>query len=345
MVELAKLRRRDFLRLALAGGVALAVPLVGSRLASLASALPDGRAPFLKSVNAMGTTISFRVEDDIDQSSADGAVTSAVNEINRLERLLTRFPGGTDVCQLNLSGVLESPSPDVVAVIQKATAFSDGTQGSFDITVKPVLDLLQDYLNGQPFPTDAQFESARALIGYEWVSASANDASLSKTGMGVTLDGIAEGYILDRSVTVLRSLGIRSALVNVGGTIATIGSRANGDPWQVGIMDPVDTTRTIGTLQLRDQAVATSGDYENYFTPDRSYYHVIDPFTARSPLFSHSATVVADTAMEADPLGVALMVEEPAQGMKLADAFPSQCLVYTRGGDILTTSGMKGLMT
>ena len=163
--------------------------------------------------------------------------------------------------------------------------------------------------------------------------------------MGVTLDGIATGYILDNSINILKSNGIKSALINFGGTLATIGSRHDGTPWEVGIVDPITPTNTIGTLYLRDQAVATSGDYEDYFTSNKEYYHIIDPFTARSPLFSHSATVVASTAMVADPLGVALMVESPSEAMNLIDSFPAECLLYTDSNGVMTSSGMKQLMT
>lgn len=163
--------------------------------------------------------------------------------------------------------------------------------------------------------------------------------------MSITLDGVATGYILDHSIRVLKSRGIRSALVNFGGTLATLGSRANGSLWKVGIVDPLSSTNIIGTLYLKDQAVATSGDYEDYYTPDKHYYHIIDPGTARSPLFSHSATVVSSTATVADPLGVSLMVESPTSAMSLIDSFPAECLLYTRSDGVMISSGMKKLMT
>ncbi len=162
--------------------------------------------------------------------------------------------------------------------------------------------------------------------------------------MGVTLDGIATGYILDKSIGILRSNGIKSAFINFGGTLATIGGRADGSPWPVGIVDPTNPLNSMGTLYLKDQAVATSGDYEDYYTPNKQYYHIIDPFTARSPLFSHSATVVASTAMVADPLGVALMVEDPNAAMNLIDSFPAECLLYTDTNGVMTSSGMAQLM-
>jgi thiamine biosynthesis lipoprotein len=342
--RLSNLRRRDLLKLAAVGGLAISIPLVGSRL------VPDlakriGRVPFSTSFNAIGTVVTITIDDAITTDYANQLVSSVTNKINQLGNVLTRFPGGTNLYNLNQLDVLEGPSPDLVTLLEEATNYSESTEGCFDVTVEPVLDLFQGYLSGQPFPSDSQFNAALNLIDYQEVEVSSKLVSLEKPGMGVTLDGIATGYILDKSIGILRSNGIKSAFINFGGTLATIGSRADGSPWEVGIIDPIVPTNTMGTLYLRDQAVATSGDYEDYFTPNKEYYHIIDPSTARSPLFSHSATVVASTALMADPLGVALMVEEPNAAMNLIDSFPAECLLYTDSNGVMTSSGMKQLMT
>ena len=340
MKKLRDFTRRDFLKLAAIGGVALAIPALGSGF-KLIGAESD---PYQTTVNAMGTTIVFQIEDEIDATGASLAVNKAAQEIKRLATLLTHYPGGTDIYNLNKAGYLESPSSEVLDVLRASTGKSEFSEGAFDATVKPALDLLNGYLAGQPFPTDAQFEAAQSLINYEEVNIEDKYVSLTKPGAGVTLDGIATGYIVDSAVASLRSSGIHSALVNVGGTLATIGSRRDGSPWEVGVSDPLDPIKTMATLHVRDLAVATSGDYEDFYTPDKKYYQIIDPSTARSPLFSHSATVVAPTALQADPLGVTLMVDEPTAGINLIDSTSAECLLYTDGGLILTSSGMDAMM-
>jgi thiamine biosynthesis lipoprotein len=368
--SLRGLRRRDFLKMAAIGGAALAVPILGSRVAGSLARPTSGRQgtqAFETSFDAMGTTITIRIEDagflarastvatvSDYTSNASGlndtpdAVKSAIDEINRLETVLTRFPGGTDVVKLNQCGLLEIPSKDVVSVLESSTSYSERTEGRFDITVKPVLDMLQSYLDGQqPFPSDAQFEQARSLIGYEGLHVSSKLVTCSRPGMGVTLDGIGTGYVLDRTISILKSSGVRSGYVNVGGTVALIGSRGDGNPWRVGIVDPLAPAQTIGTLELsKDAVVATSGDYENYYTADKSYYHIIDPARARSPLYSHSATVVAASGIEADPLGVILMLEDDpgTETRRVADSFPFEYLVYTRTSGIVTSPGMEQLL-
>lgn len=332
--------RRDFLKLAALGGVALAIPALGSGFKLVGAE----SQPFLTSINAMGTTVTFQIEDEIDATGASLAVNKAAEEIKRLESIFTRFPGGTEVYSLNKSGHLASPSSELLEVLHSSIQNSDFSGGSFDMTVKPVLDLLNAYLAGQPFPSDAQFEAAQNLIGYEEVDIEDNFVALLKPGAGLTLDGIAEGYIVDSATKSLRSSGIHSALVNVGGTIATIGSRGDGSLWEVGISDPLNPIKSLATLHISDMAVATSGDYEDFYTPDKAYYQVINPKTAHSPLFSHSATVVAPTAMQADPLGVTLMVDEPKDGIRLVESTRADCLIYTDGGSIFSTSGIDAMM-
>jgi len=337
MKEPKDFTRRDFLKLAGLGGVALAIPALGSGFKIIGAE----SEPYQTAINALGTTVTFQIEGEINSVAASLAVDRAAEEIQRLETLMTRFPGGSEIYGLNRAGHLESPSSEVLQVLRASTASSEFSGGGFDVTVKPVLDLLNAYLAGQPFPSDAQFQAAKSLIGYEGVAIEDNFVALTKFGAGVTLDGIATGYIVDAAVNSLRSSGIRSALVNAGGTIGTVGSRGDGSAWEVGISNPLNPIKTMITLHLRDMAVATSGDYEDFYTADKTYYHIIDPFTARSPLVSHSATVVAPTAMQADPLGVTLMVEQPSEGIKLVESTNADCLIYTDGGGLLSTSGIE----
>lgn len=333
------LSRRDFLRLAAIGGGVLVIAAAGKELHRL-----EATPSYESSIQALGTTISISIEGEPDDAAAGLAAGEAFAEVQRLEKLFTHYPGGTEIFSLNQTGLVEAPAPELADVVSEATQFSEETGGSFDITVEPVLDALQGFLMGQPFPSDSQFDAMKQLIDYERVVLSAKSINLTLPGMKVTLDGIAEGYILDRAAATLRANNIRSALVNVGGSITAVGSRGDGTPWEIGITNPIDTSELLGTLLIKDQAVCTSGDYENYFTADKTYYHIIDPATARSPLYSHSATVVASSAAVADRMGVVLMVDEPTVGAKLADSWDCEYLLYTDAAGPIASSGLENLM-
>jgi thiamine biosynthesis lipoprotein len=123
--------------------------------------------------------------------------------------------------------------------------------------------------------------------------------------MAIDLGGIAKGYGVDRAVDALRQWGVRNALVNVGGDLYALGVSDDGDPWEIGIRSASDRGRITHTVRVENRAIATSGDYEQFFEhAGRRYHHLLDPVTAaprRSP--AHSVTVSADTCMTADAAG------------------------------------------
>jgi FAD:protein FMN transferase len=335
--EFARLRRRDFLRLACVTGLSFAIPLAElSKRSESDSRQVESR----RSINALGTTVSITVEDDFSPARAEASIADAFTEIRELEAKLTRFQPSSQIYHLNQSGRVEAPTPELVEAFRRAQYFSDRTDGVFDVTVKPALDLLERCLVNASLPSDAEFEVARSLIDFEMLSVSKDALSLGKAGMGATLDCIGKGYVLDKAAERLKEHGIRSALIQGGGTLVAIGARLDGSPWKIGIRDPENPDGIVARITLVDHAVATSGDYEDFFSPDKRYYHIIDPATARSPLYSHSATVTAPTAAEADPMGVALMVKEPGEGLRLLEDFEGyECLIITRDGKLVRSSG------
>lgn len=335
MAGLRGLRRRDFLRLASLAGLGLAVPL-------FRHSLSDSNSPdeVQMSTYALGTMITIGIECITNQISAQVAVNRAFQEIERLESLFTRFHAMSQVGQLNTIGHIESPQRELVDILSQSSHYSEKTEGAFDVTVKPALDLFENRRAGSFPPTDASFDAAKNLIDYEKVSVSDGAVSFAEPGMGITLDCLGKGYVLDRAAAILRAHGIDSALIDGGGTLVAVGSRSDGSAWRIGIMNPTNPNESIGTIHLENGAVATSGDYENYFTPDLRYYHIIDPRTASSPLYSHSATVVAPSASEADPLALALMVKSPSEALSFIDQFAGcECLIITRNSGLVRSTG------
>ena len=122
----------------------------------------------------------------------------------------------------------------------------------------------------------------------------------------MTLDGIAKGYVVDQGIEALQRHGIRDAIINAGGDVRAINGSDARPPWKIGIRDPHDAKRLCAVVALRNGALATSGNYEIYFSADRRLFHIIDPHTGYSPDGYSGVTVLAERSVEADALGVTL---------------------------------------
>ena len=180
--------------------------------------------------------------------------------------------------------------------------------------------------------------AARALVGRRGLQVSGADLSFARSGMGITLDGIAKGYIADRVSAVLTSAGVKNHLVNAGGDIMASGHKSPGVPWRVAVQSPTGPAYA-GELSLSGKAIATSGSYEIYYDASRRHHHLINPASGFSPAVG-SVSVVAGTAMEADTLATALSILPPTDALKLVQGLPGrECCILSPGGYIYTSPG------
>jgi thiamine biosynthesis lipoprotein len=152
--------------------------------------------------------------------------------------------------------------------------------------------------------------------------------------MGVTLDGIAKGYIVDQGLMTLRQWGFSNTLVEAGGDLAATGVRAPGIPWRIGIQAARERgAEIVRSFSVTDQAVATSGDYLQAYSADLGLHHILDPQKGISSPELASATVIADSGAVADALATALMVMGSQRGLALIESLPS-CEAYLVGKDL-----------
>ena len=185
---------------------------------------------------------------------------------------------------------------------------------------------------------DSELRAARALVGRRGLQVSGADLSFARSGMGITLDGIAKGYIADRVSAVLTSAGVKNHLVNAGGDIMASGHKSPGVPWRVAVQSPTGPAYA-GELSLSGKAIATSGSYEIYYDASRRHHHLINPASGFSPSVG-SVSVVAGTAMEADTLATALSILPPSDALKLVQGLPGrECCILSPDGCIYTSLG------
>ena len=258
-------------------------------------------APVHWTGKAMGIDASLILHGK-DASRSQEAITAATDEITRLEKVFSLFQEDSALSILNWKGALSMPPLDLVMCLYEAQNVSRETNGAFDVSVQPLWALYAKHFSKSDAnptgPNNGHIASARSLVNYKNISVSTDEIVLKKSGMALTLNGIAQGYITDKVSDLLRSYGFENVLVNMGETRA-LGTKPDGSPWNVGI------NKIDHVLPLDNQAIATSGGYGTQFDVSGLYHHLFDPKTGRSSSLWSSISVIAPSATTADALSTA----------------------------------------
>ena len=272
---------------------------------------------------------------------ADDVIGMAFDEMDRASRLFDRYQSDSPIGRLNHDGFASHLTPEVLNVISRSLYFHKISRGAFDITVKPVVDLYKDYFaaNQKP-PSDEKISNVLDLVDAGAISLNSHTVEFAKKGMGITLDGIAKGYIIDCGIRVIKRHGIKHGLINAGGDIRTVGGKDRKTPWKVAIQNPDKEGPHISTITVVNGAIATSGNYEVYFDKEKLYHHIIVPQNGRPALKSTSVTVLAGNAMDADALSTTVFVSGPEAGKKFIENLPgAECLILSSKGKKIRSSG------
>ena len=274
---------------------------------------------------SMETRVSITVLGP-SRDAAHDAIGHAFQEMDRVVPLLNRHVSSSAVSTLNAQGRLNDAPPELTAVVDEAVRLHRMTHGAFDVTVKPLVDSMKAAAGSIPMDIlDLVDISALRRFG--------ESILLEKSGMGLTLDGIAKGYVVDRMAAVLERRGIHRWLIDAGGDIRASGRKQDDRPWRVGVQDPAKLGGYPALLDLSGGAVATSGSYESHYDTQRQTHHIVDSVTGQSPVSLTSATVRAPTTMMADALATAVFVMPPSQAAALIDALPDcACLLLDAEG-------------
>ncbi|HIJ79916.1 MAG: FAD:protein FMN transferase [Desulfobulbaceae bacterium] len=287
-----------------------------------------------KSRPMMGTFLNLIVYAR-DKEQAAAAVAATFKRMEELESKLSRHQAASEVSRLNQSGFLDNPGPELQAVLELAQAISRKTSGAFDITILPLLTLYQQ--QGQALlAQQSLIDGAVKAVGQAGLAVSHQRLELKKSGMGITLDGIGKGYIVDQGVATLGQFGFDQVYVEAGGDLLVKGGKPRGNPWLIGIRNPrPEMARQLVTIEAETMAVATSGDYYQPFSPDLLHHHIINPHTGFSPPELASCTITAPDAALADALATGCMVLGAADSIDLLAGLPD-CEGYFIHKDLTT---------
>jgi len=263
------------------------------------------------------------------------AANIAFHEITRIENLLSKYNPKSEVSKLNNSGNL-NVSPETFFIVKRSLDFWRLSDGAFDITVAPLVELW-GFADKKYFrPPEEEIKNILRLIGSDKIILHNSDNMIKFVlpGMKIDLGAIAKGYALDCAVNKLKNAGIKSCLINAGGQIHCLGDKF-GQPWNIAIQNPRGKD-FIDYLELKDTAVATSGDYEQYFIKNnKRYAHIFNPKTGYpADAGVVAVTVIAPDGLTADALATAIFVLGKVKGKALAEKFKDVKVKITEEKDV-----------
>jgi thiamine biosynthesis lipoprotein len=270
----------------------------------------------------MGTVIEIVAQDE-------QAIDKAFSEIERIDNLMSTYNPDSEISRLNRKKKLKV-SDEVLELIKKAKYFYEISDGAFDITVGPLVKLWNIKENMQReqgdirIPKEQEIKKALSYVGSKFIEIDEQNKiiKLKKKKVVLDLGAIAKGYAVDKAVEVLKKEGVKSALINAGGDIYCLGKKGR-NYWVIGLKNPREMNSISEAFKLKDRAVATSGDYEQFFIyKNKRFSHIIDPRTGYPVDNSiSSVTVFANDCLTADALATAIFVLGEEEGRKMAKNF------------------------
>ena len=281
-----------------------------------------------------------------DSTRAWQASEAAIAEITRVEKLISSWDSLSQTAAINrMAGIQPvKVSYELFALIRRSLKISKLTQGAFDISYAAVDKIWKFDGSMTTFPAPEQIEASIAKVGYQNIFLNEKDTTvfLQIPGMKIGFGAIGKGYAANRAKAAMTALGIKNGLVDAGGDLLCWGHQENGQPWQIGIADPVDKTKIFSWLQAEEMAVVTSGNYEKFATiAGQRYAHIIDPRTGYPVQGTRSVTIVCPDAELADGLATAVFVLGEKEGLHLINQLKGiECLIVNDKNELITSDSL-----
>jgi thiamine biosynthesis lipoprotein len=268
-----------------------------------------------------------------DDTLAQRIINDCDKELVRLHGLLNRFSDTSLVSELNRVHRVAAPG-DIIELFALCDSISRMTSGRFDISIAPLVELWGFYEHEYLAPDSLRIAQVKKHTRYQNINIGEDSISIDPD-MKVDLGGIAQGYAADRVAMILRTNNIVSGLVNIGGEIVAIGRSPENRPWRIGIKHP-RKQGIIETVEIEDNALSTSGDYEKFFFVDHQRFpHIIDPLTGYPAQQFVSVTVFDRSASFADAIATAVAVMGFVEGLNFLDSLNIRGIIYYEKNGVL----------
>jgi len=286
----------------------------------------------------LGTVVDIQVRD-ADEQAAEKAINLAFAEVKRIDNLFSTYSEESPVWKLNHSAdsiiIADEEIYKLLVLCDSITKLSDG---GFDVSLDNLIMAWGFYTNNPRMPSALAVDSALKNSGWEKVRLLGNNRIIRSHNAGLNFGAIAKGYAVDKAIDVLKNSGIKSALINAGGEIKSLGTN-----WAIGIQHPRKIKEIIKRINLNAISVATSGDYENYFEKDGvRYHHILDPKTGYPSKGLLSVTIIHKENAFADGFATAVFVMGKTKGLELIESLnDTEAMIIDDEGKIFYTSGFE----
>lgn len=274
----------------------------------------------------MGSAFEIIVVEN-DKTIAERLLNEAVEEIKRIEVILTEFSDTSVTSLINANAGIQpvKVSDEVYQLLKRCQNISHITQGAFDITVNPLKKLYNFKNNDFIFPDKNKIQETLKIVGYQHLKLLPdNKIYLSKKGMRISFAAIGKGYAADCVKKIWKEQQVKGGAINASGDLCVFGNQADGNAWKIGIQHPDNKDEMLLSIPVTDGAVATSGDYEQFFIKDEiRYSHTIHPKTGLPLKGIKSVSIVHQSAELCDALATAVYVMNADVGLHFINQLPN----------------------
>jgi len=331
----------------------LCVLVIGSlAFFSFSSCASSKNEPYEKTNLVMDTPVTLKAYG----INAQKAVEESFKILDKIDNMANVTKSNSDISKINSAsgkGYVKV-NPEIMKMVETSIKYSKLTDGAFDITLGPIINLWGIGTDKERLPSDAEIKAKLSLVGYSKIRINEKDNSimLLKEGMALDLGGIAKGFAADEVLKIFKKYNIENGLINLGSSsMYAIGKNESDKQWAIGIKHPRSDNpdNYLGIIKISNEALSTSGDYERYFIKSgKRYHHIIDSKTgypSESGVMSDTIVIqgkVPDNSMIADILTTTVFVLGPEKGLKFVESLPNvACEVTTSDNKIYTSKGFK----
>ncbi|UII22330.1 FAD:protein FMN transferase [Fulvivirga ligni] len=299
-----------------------------------------------KVLKLMGSRFEITAVSD-DEALAWESINACIEEVTRIEKVISSWDENSQTSKINRDAGIAPVVVDkeLFDLIARAKKISDLTNGAFDISYASVDKIWKFDGSVKDLPTAEEVAQSVSKINYQNIILNYDDHSvfLKEAGMKIGFGAIGKGYAANRGREIMRSMGIKSGIVNASGDLLTWGKEADGSDWTIGIADPKNKTHVLGWLNVGEMAVVTSGNYEKFIDINgKRYSHIIDPRTGYPVQGLKSVTIICPNAELSDALATSVFVLGKEKGLALINQLKGiECFLVDDHDELSYSNNLK----